>query len=155
MIRNILLFLAYLLLATLILSLEQAYGLPLVFLALVTLFTTFLGRWYRQIWLLLMGVLLASLYGFPLAGGVLLLLLLFGVWQATGSVLKNATLKLALVGMIGVGLLGLLIQFTVTSTTFLLLGVSIGVLVVVTRILIFIPETAARNSFITSLKGQT
>jgi hypothetical protein len=137
--------LLYVVLITMVLVVEQTYGLPLVFLALSTLATSAWGAWFKQAWLLLIGVLLATLYGLPLGGGVLLLLATYVLWLVLGAFLKNLTLRLLLVGSAGVIVLAVSVGFIVTSTTLLLLLVSAGILMALTKIVAFVPEVNSSN----------
>lgn len=138
----------YLLLVTLVLTIEQLYGLPLVFFALTVLAASAWGPWFKQAWLLVVGVLLAALYGLPLAGGVMLLVVAYGAWLLTGSVFKNTTVRLVVIGLVAALLLALVTQFIFTTTTFLLLIMSSLIVVILTRVFVFAPESSGAGNFI-------
>lgn len=148
MIQRIGKWLLYLLLVTLVLTVEQVYGLPVLFFALTVLAASAWGVWYKQAWLLVVGILLSALYGLPLAGGVLLLAVSYSAWLMSGSVLKNTTLRLILIGCGTAIILALVTGFVVSGTTLTLAFLSSLALVVLTRIFVFVPESTGATNFI-------
>lgn len=140
--------LLYLILVTVVLGIEQLYGLPLVFFALTVLAASTWGAWFKQAWLLVIGILVAALYGLPLGGGVLLLLGAYGGWLLSSSFLKNVTLRLVLIGLSSALALALVTGFVFTTMTGLLLLVSAGVLVALTRLIVFVPDAGGATNFI-------
>ncbi len=151
MLKNTATFILYLLIVTVVLSIEQTYGLPLLYIGLALIFTTLLPRWFRQGWLLVNGVLMASLLHFSLAGGVLLLSLLFGLWYVASFFLKNASVRIVVCAVVGVGVLVLLLPFALTGTLWLLGAISSIMLILLTRFVIFIPDITNQSSYIVNL----